>query len=315
MSAMRETMMGQPDALRRVLNDPAPAARAATRLGGRRVFLVGTGTSWHAANQGAWLLRLAGLDAWPVSAADTVAGGPFPTPDDALILLSHRGTKTYTSESLSRARHHNVPTVVISRIGNSKVDLDTVPDETSAAFTASHLCALMRLAQVAAELGAPLPELSQVPDAVASELASGPLEVTPPARLLEFAGMGANAWTAAEGALKTRETSYIACSGGNCEHLLHGPSVALAAGDTLVCLDGGGVGTGRLHELGAIVAAQGSVVRQFSRNDLGEALSIFALTVVVQKIAVESAEALGTNPDSFGKNLPGRAEAWSQIRL
>lgn len=315
MSAMRETMTGQPDTLRRVLSDVAPVAPAAERLRGRRVFLVGTGTSWHAANQGAWLLRLAGVEAWPVSAADAVGGGPFPTADDALVLLSHRGTKTYTSQALRRARATDVPTVVISKIGNPEADLDTVPEEASAAFTASHLGALLRLAQLASELGAPLEALPQVPDAVAAELAAGPVGVRPPARLLEFAGTGINAWTAAEGALKTRETSYVACSGGDCEYILHGPSVALGAGDGLVCVDGGGAKSDRLEELAAVVAAQGSDVHRFSRRDLGEPLSIFPLTVIAQKIAVESAEALGTNPDSFGKDLPGRAEAWGAITL
>lgn len=53
MSAMRETMQGQPDALRRVLDDDDGVARAAERLHHRRVFLIGTGTSLHAAHQGA----------------------------------------------------------------------------------------------------------------------------------------------------------------------------------------------------------------------------------------------------------------------
>lgn len=315
MSAMREAMAEQPAALRRILSDSGPAARAAERLRGRRVFLVGTGTSWHAANQGAWLLRSAGVQAWPVSAADAVSGGPFPTPDDVLILLSHRGTKRYTSETLGRARAQGVPTVVISRVGNPEADLETVPEERSAAFTASHLGALMRLAQLAVELGAPLDRLSEVPDAVAAEAAGGPAGVPPPARLLEFAGMGVDAWTAAEGALKTRETSYVACSGGNCEQILHGPSVALTTGDALVCLDGGGQNADRLEELARVVAAQGASVHRFSRTDLGALLSIFPLTVVVQKIAVESAEALGANPDSFGKDLPGRADAWNRVTL
>jgi len=63
-SAMRQTMNGQPAALQRVLHDAAPVAAAADRLRNRRVFLVGTGTSFHAAGQGASLLRRAGLEAW-----------------------------------------------------------------------------------------------------------------------------------------------------------------------------------------------------------------------------------------------------------
>ncbi|MEO6826910.1 MAG: hypothetical protein ABI255_10840 [Microbacteriaceae bacterium] len=317
MSVMRETMNGQPEALRRILADRDAVSSAAKRLEGRRVFLVGTGTSWHAANQSAWLLRGAGLEAWPVSAADAVGGGPFPDATDALILLTHRGTKRFTSEVLSQAQAQGIPTVVISRLGNPEADLDTVPNEVSSAFTASHLGALLRVAQLAAELGAPLDRLSEVPDAVAAELAAAPAGVVPPARLLEFAGMGINAWTASEGALKTRETSYIACEGGNGEQILHGPSVALGPDDALVCLSGGAPGSldDRLDDLSAAVSGQGAAVHRFGRPELGEPLSIFPLTVIVQKIAVEAAEALGTNPDSFGKDRVGQAGGWDGIQL
>jgi glucosamine--fructose-6-phosphate aminotransferase (isomerizing) len=315
MSAMRETMQGQPAALRRVLHDVDGVASAAERLRDRRVLLVGTGTSLHAAHQGAWLLRLAGVEAWAVPAADAVAGGPAPSAEDALVLLSHRGTKQHTTEVLRRARETGVPTVVISKTGNPDADLDTCEEERSAAFTASHLCALLRLAQLAEELGARLGPLGDVPDAVAAELDAGSSGVTLPSRLLEFVGSGINAWSAAEGALKTRETSYLACAGGNAEQFLHGPSVALGEGDTLVVLDGGGPEAARLEEVAAVVTAQGSTVHHIRRRDIGEALSIFPLTTVVQKVAVEAAEARGANPDSFGKDLPGRAAAWSRVQL
>ena len=47
----------------------------------------------------------------------------------------------------------------------------------------------------------------------------------------------------------------------------------------------------------------------------GESLSIFPLTVAVQRIALESAEALGTDPDAFGYDVPGRKEAWEAVEL
>jgi glucosamine--fructose-6-phosphate aminotransferase (isomerizing) len=314
MSAMRETMAAQPEALRQMLEDRGGVESAAERLAGRRVLVVGTGTSWHAANQGAWFLRMAGVDAWPVLAADAAAGQPFPGDGDALLLLTHRGTKLFTSEVLERARSVGVPTVVVSRRGNPDADLETVPNERSAAFTASHLGALLRVAQLAEQLGASLGALDQVPDAVARELQDGPIGVEPPARLLEFAGVGINAWTAAEGALKIRETALVATEGLACESILHGPAVALGADDSLVCLDGG-VGSDRLGQLADIARAQGVEVYEFARPDLGEALSIFPLTVIVQKIAAEGAETLGTNPDSFGRDLPGRDAAWGAIKL
>jgi glutamine---fructose-6-phosphate transaminase (isomerizing) len=314
MSAMRDTMATQPAQLRRILDDQRGLESAAQRLAGRRVLVVGTGTSWHAANQGAWCLRMGGVEAWAVPAADVAAGHPFPGDGDALLLLSHRGTKLFTSEVLARARAAGVPTVVVSKRGNPDADLETVSEEVSSAFTASHLAALMRVAQLAEQLGAKLGALHNVPDAVAQELAQGPVGVEPPARLLEFAGVGINAWTAAEGALKTRETALVATEGLACESILHGPVVALGSDDSLVCLDGG-AGSDRLKQLADVVRAQGAVVHEFARPELGEALSIFPLTVIVQKIAAEAAETRGINPDSYGRDLPGRDAAWSRVKL
>jgi glucosamine--fructose-6-phosphate aminotransferase (isomerizing) len=204
--------------------------------------------------------------------------------------------------------------VVISRQGNPDSDLDTVPNETSSAFTASHLGALLRLAQLAERLGADLGALADVPGAVAAELANPPAGVAPPRRLLQYAGVGINAWTAAEGALKISETARVASEGLACETVLHGPAVALGADDGLVCLDGG-EGSDRLLELGDVVAAHGATVHRFARTELGGTLSIFPLTVIVQKIAVEAAELLGTNPDRFGRDLPEREAAWSGVVL
>jgi glucosamine--fructose-6-phosphate aminotransferase (isomerizing) len=47
----------------------------------------------------------------------------------------------------------------------------------------------------------------------------------------------------------------------------------------------------------------------------GELLSVFPLTAVVQKIALETAQRLGTNPDSFGRDVPARAHALDGISL
>ena len=70
---MATTIRTQPDELRRLLDDPDPAAAAAQRMAGRRTWLVGIGTSWHAAHHGAWLLRDAGLDAAALHAADVLS--------------------------------------------------------------------------------------------------------------------------------------------------------------------------------------------------------------------------------------------------
>jgi glucosamine--fructose-6-phosphate aminotransferase (isomerizing) len=314
-SAMRETMARQPAALRELLSDTLPVERAVERLLGRRVFLVGTGTSWHAANHGAWLLREAGVDAWAVQAIDAALHGPFPTERDALVLMSHRNTKRFSTQVLERARADGVPTVTVSGRGSQGADIETVEPERCAAFTASHLGALLRLAQLAQALGANLGRLEAVPDAVEEMLAGEAPFLDPPRRLLEFTGGGPNQWTAAEGALKVRETARIAAEGLSVEQLYHGPSVALDDRDALVCLDGGGPAAERLAAVANAAERCGTHVVRIREDGVGEALSIFPLTVAVQRIAVECAETLGSDPCAFGYDVPGRREAWEPIGL
>jgi glutamine---fructose-6-phosphate transaminase (isomerizing) len=313
-SAMRETIASQPGELRRLLAEDSAVGPAAERLRGRRVLLVGTGTSWHAASIGAWFLRAAGVEAWAVQAMDAALAGPRPGADDGLILLSHRGTKLYTTEVVERARADGAAVVAISARGVAGADIETVEPERSAAFTASHLGALMRLAQLAVALGADL-DLPPVPDAVAEVVEGPPIEFEPPARSLEFVGAGPNQWTAAEGALKIRETAYVAASGLAVEQYLHGPSVAVGPKDTLVALNGGGPGEERLLAVARSAESVGVTVRLFEARAVGELLSVFPLTAVVQRIALEAAERLGTNPDSFGRDVPARAHALDEIVL
>jgi glucosamine--fructose-6-phosphate aminotransferase (isomerizing) len=312
-SILRETMWRQPADLRALIADGEVSERAAERLRGRRVLLVGTGTSWHAAGHGAALLRLAGADAWPLAALDVALEGPALEPArDALILLSHTGAKRYSAQVLGDALERGVPTVAIGGIGAPGVDLETVEIERSETYTASHLGALLRLAQLAEALGATLGDVAAVPDAVAHALASPREPVEPPRRLLEFVGAGTNAWTAAEGALKTRETSYVATEGMAVEQYVHGPSVAVGPLDQLVVLDGGGPWRSRHDEAAEATADSGAVVHRVDELALGEPLSIFPLTARVQRIALELAEALGTNPDTFGAELPGH-DRWTAL--
>jgi len=308
-TGMAKTMARQPDDLRRILSDWTPVEAGAARIAGRRVFVVGTGTSWHAANQGAYFLREAGADALAVSAADAALWGPRPTPADALILLSHRGTKLYTSQVLDRARADRIPTVAIGGEGAPVVDIETVAQERSGTFTASHLGALARLAQLAATLGAELGELDSVPAAVAAALEAPEPAVELPERGLELVGAGPNQWTAAEGALKVREAANLFTEGLALEQLFHGPAFALGPRDALVCLDGGGPGTARLNEVAGAIETRGTRVYRFDAPELGEPLSVFPLTVTVQRIALAFAVQLGTDPDDVSP------EEWKTIGL
>jgi glucosamine--fructose-6-phosphate aminotransferase (isomerizing) len=305
---MRRTLLTQPDELRRIVGDPAPAQAAAARLRGRPLLLVGVGTSWHAAHHGAWLLQEAGVQACAAHAADLAPYGRSFDPDVGLIVMSHTGGTGYSREVLHRARAAGAEVVHISGVGSGG-DIETTEAEESYAYTASHTGAMLRLAQIAGALGANL-DLSGVPDAVASVLErKGPLVGEPPARLIELIGAGPNAWTAQEGSLKIREASYVAAEGLSAEQFFHGPSVSLDSQDVLVVLDGGGPAAERVEAIATAVEVTGARVIRFSERALGEALSVFPLTVVVQRIALELAEIRSVSPDRFRYEEDPRREA------
>ena len=301
-------MWSQPEQLARLVADPGPVEAAASLLAGRRLQLIGIGTSWHAAHHGAWMLREAGVEAEALHAADVA---PYERPIDArdgVVVLSHTGATGYTMQMLERARRAGAATVLISGIGNGG-EIETVAPEKSYAYTVSHTGALLRLAQLATEFGAQLGPLDAVPERVAAVLdMPGPL-VGVPERLVELIGAGPNAWTAQEGALKIREAAYVAAEGLSSEQFFHGPSVALDEQDTLVVLDGGGPAAERTEAIAAAIEVTGARVARFAQRELGEALSVFPLTVVVQRIALELAEARGVSPDRFRYEEDARREA------
>ena len=188
-SVMRATIWRQPEDLRALLADPGPVQAQAERLAGRRIVAVGTGTSWHAANHAVWLLREAGVDAVAVQAMDAALYGLPVRAGDAVLVMSHRNTKRFSSEVLEQLRAAGGgPVVVIGGRGSPGVDVETVEQERSAAFTASHLGALMRVAQLARALGAALDGLEQVPEVVEAAL-EREVGVEPPPRLLEVIGL------------------------------------------------------------------------------------------------------------------------------
>src|SRR5690606_24717209 len=105
---MYDAIMAQPAAFREVaVRHAGEAARWAPVLAGaRRLWLVGTGSSLHAARLGAYGLRhqAEGLDVQTVAAFDFVLYGPSLSRDDVVVVVSHRGTKLYSRQALPRAR-------------------------------------------------------------------------------------------------------------------------------------------------------------------------------------------------------------------
>ena len=348
-SQMYQTMHRQPSDLRRLLQVGwAPAAAAAERLANvRRVFTVGIGTSYHAALVGAWLLRAAGADARAISSYDFAV---YPEavdlrPDDAVIVMAHSGVKRYSAEALARASAVGATRLSVGSLTaeheGSELVLRTVERERSAAFTASHLAAMLVLGQVTTELGearsaggtagfrAALEQLpDQVEEALGREDDVAPVAREASHRRIYAVGAGPNEATATEAVIKVREAAQGWIDGLPIEQFLHGPVVAVNADDMAVVVHVAGRASERVGQIAQVLHAIGVKLWLIGRPvdgiteagifplpDVPELVSPLLSVVPVQMLAYQMAVARTINPDLFRRDEPRYAAALGLIKL
>ena len=330
---LKATLEGQPRELARLMSDDS-AARAAARLRGcARIFLVGTGTSYHGALAGQFMFRSSGLEAWAVRAFEFASYPPAFRADDGLVLLSHRGSKRFSRAALDVFERHAKRWVAVTGEGSALEGegvVHTVEQEKSPVHTASHTAAMLRLAQVAAALGRPTwqAELADLPAAVATALelrnrvaaAVRRIELKP---LVHYAGGGPARATAYEGALKLREAAHlVSAEGHDVEGILHGPLVSIQAGQTVVVIAEAGPSQDRtrdvinaLGEIGATVIEVGSAADGFKTPRVDEVLAPIVNVVPLQLLAYEASRRLGVDADSFRRDEPPYAAAQAGFTL
>ena len=348
-SFMYQTMMSQPDAIRRIVTSGWEQAASAADLlrPARRVTITGIGTSYHAALVGSWLLRAAGCDARAVSSFDFATYPDiFPIQaEDAVIVMAHTGVKSYSKSALDRAVAAGVTVVSVGSATaehpGSALILRTVEREKSAAYTASHLAAMTVLAQVAAALGEDHAEpqtsgfrqvLNQLPDQIAAILERLD-EVHPIAgyaidHRVYAAGAGPNEATALELVIKTREAAYGQVDALAAEQFLHGPMVAVNKGDLAVMIDVPGASGVRVAEITSVLDGIGAtlwVVGQpvaaaphattFRIPVVPEMLSPLVAVVPMQMLAYQMAVLKQINPDTFRRDNEVYKDAFSRLTL
>jgi glucosamine--fructose-6-phosphate aminotransferase (isomerizing) len=297
----------QPDELERLLSSGSVrqevhgAAEALHRV--RRIWMVGTGTSQHAAHLGAAMLQDAGRSAHAVSSMQFVKNAPIVGPKDGVVVVTHTGETSYALSARALAFAAAIQTVTIAREGIGINDvIETVPKETSETYTVSYTAALLVLAMIAAEMGADsvtTDALHAVPDAVRTALAAPGTEQVPvPRRSLQIVGAGHASVTAKEGALKVREGARVLAEGHDAEFFLHGTAVPLTGDDHLLAIT-----TGDEDGLveGVAKAATGAglgVTRLAETSTLPSVLAQIPLTVRLQLLASRFADERGQNPDT-----------------
>ena len=270
----------------------------------RRIWLVGTGTSFHAAELGAAMFYEAGRGAQAIPSMHFVNWAPPVDRRDGMVLISHNaGLETaYAAAAYRQAKDAGLRVLAITRQGANLPDaVETVPKETSQTYTVSYTAVLLLLARIANALGAESlsPDaIAKVPQAVAEAIEDPGLDgILAPSRLLVLFGEGPASVTAREGALKLREASRFPAEGYDIEYLLHGSAVPLGSDDHLVALsppDADGLG----RAVGDAAEREGIRVTALSEpTDLPPLLAQIPLTVRLQILALRFAEARGQNPD------------------
>ncbi len=302
-TALERQILSQPDELERVarieignvIERLAPCAR---------IWLIGTGTSQHAAELGAAMLHEAGRAAQAVSSMHFVTGSHPVDPRDAVVVISHNaGAETaYAAAARARSLEAGLAVVSITRQGGGLPEaVETVAKETSETYTVSYTTCLLLLARMAGALGATAfteETVRAVPDAVRRAIdAPGVDAIAQPPRLLLIFGSGPASVTAREGALKVREASRFPAEGYDAEYLLHGSAVPLTPDDHLVALLPPGP-DGFTRAVAAAAASEGIPLTVIEETaDLPPLLAQIPLTIRLQLLALRFAAERGQDPD------------------
>jgi glucosamine--fructose-6-phosphate aminotransferase (isomerizing) len=301
---LERAIASQPDELERLASHPLPHDSVERIRQCRRIWLVGTGTSLHAAELGASMLHQAGRGAQAVPSMHFVNWAPPVHPQDGVLVISHNaGDETaYAYAAYAEARDAGLRVVAITRQGGGLPNsLETVPQERSQTYTVSYTAALMVLARLAHELGAADfgPEvLGRVPAAVRAAIADpGTTSIPEPPRTMLLYGEGPASVTAREGALKIREASRFLAEGYDVEYLLHGSAVPLDGDDHLVALTPPDT-HGLVGAVAAAAEAQGALVTHLHEpSDLPPIVAQIPLTVRLQLLALRMATERSKDPD------------------
>ena len=313
-TALHRMIRAQADALDRIagLDLAAPAAILAEA---RRVILVGTGTSQHAAELGVMMLERAGVDSRWFPAATWVRWSTGPRRGDALVVITHTGQTGYAARARAEALASGMPVVSITGTGPGWPEaITTVAPEESETYTVSYtaaLAVLARLAHLVARAGDGSGAGAQVDGSAGDVLqaaadirvassAAATEDVPVPARSLGIVGCGPWGVTAREAALKIREGARMLAEGFDAERFLHGNAVPFTAADGVLLLQPEADPDGLTAAVGAAAAREGIPVSLLSlaNRGLSPLLAQLPMTVHVQLLAERFARLRGQDPDT-----------------
>ena len=205
---------------------------------GRAIIFCGVGTSLHAARVAAdWVARLTSGRARPlaIDAHDVGSGATPLLPTDQVVVISHRGTKTFPRAVLARATEIGCATIAVAGEAapeqQAQATVRTCPNETAGTFSVSYQASLAALAGIIAvtfprETATFTAGLAELPGALAATLAMQPepalVEALAAATPILISGFGPDFTTAQEAALKIKEGAWLWTEAMSPEFAIHG---------------------------------------------------------------------------------------------
>ncbi|MGH9711963.1 MAG: SIS domain-containing protein [Candidatus Acidiferrales bacterium] len=343
-----EAIQAQPALIEKMLARRAAIERAADAIAQKeRITFVGIGTSLHAAQIAeSWMREFtAGRFLVHCEQSFELVHHPIAlTQRDAVVVITHTGTTTWSIEALRAARAAGALTIAITGemsgegVRGADFQLETSEQEISFAYTKSYTTALLaiallilRVAERRKLLASPVLRgaLERVPNLMRQALTLEPQvrefakRAAPLARMWIF-GSGAGWATAREAALKIKESCYLAAEGFETEEILHGPFSEVDSRGSLVGLLSGKPSDDRarqiLHAGGELKMLRAAIVTPSANHDVsaeqvfvvpeaGEWLAAFVHLIPLQLLTYFIALERGTNPDTGRQEQPAHAAA------
>jgi len=348
-----DAIQAQPARVEAVLARRAAIERAADAAAEKeRVTFVGIGTSLHAAQVAECWMREATAGRCLVRSEQPFEMVHHPIAfgrGDAVIVITHTGTTTYSIEALQTARAAGALTIAItgemSGEGARGADfhIETCEQEISFAYTKSYTAALAAIAllvlrisvrrklSAGAEMEAALlhvPEMMRQALRLEPQVREFARRAAPLPRMNLF-GSGAGWFTAREAALKIKESCYLAAEGFETEEVLHGPWSEVDSRCSLVGLLSGKESDDRARQIlragGELNALRAAVVTPSANRDVSaehvfvvpeadEWLAAFIHLLPLQLLTYFIALERGTNPDTGRMEQSAHAAASKQYK-
>lgn len=286
----------------------------------KRIIFIGIGSSYWAAKISDFLWRdYVNWDSLALQSYDFVKSRYLVSPNDTVVVFSHRGTKTFSILALELAKRSGATTILVTGIASpnhasADIRIETCAQENCGAFTISLTSALVRMIQWMGLFNTEIIErFRETVDSI-----DLPIIVRLPKFLDNLVVVGdlIREAVAHEVSLKISETCYIPVRSFGLEEFLHGLRVTIDNKSSLLTFTS--AAESRREALIKYAESIGSEVLNIDENlfgNLPKQYGWLAQLLYGQQLALELSKYLGTNPDTVRADQSPYKEARNLLTL